>query len=89
MSYALFDRDQQALEDLMHVINPDLHDIVLLAALGKRYPVNSALGDLVWEIAADWGMAEHQLNTKARQIWASGYRPSSNIPDSIIAKGLL
>ena len=89
MTYALFDRDNDALEELMHVVNPSVDDIVLLAALGKRYPVNTALGDLVWEIAAGWGMAEYDLNAKARQIWASGYRPGSNIPESIIAKGLL
>ena len=76
MTYALFDRDQDALEDLMHVVNPDEQDIVTLGALGKRYPVNTVLGDLVWEIAAGWGLAEYDLNAKCRQIWASGFRPS-------------
>ena len=79
MSYALFDHDQRVLEDLMHVVNPDEQDIVLLAALGKRYIPQSALGELIWEIAADWGLTEHELNAKCRQIWASGFRPSHNV----------
>ena len=79
MTYALFDRDQQVLEDLMHVVNPDDQDIVLLGALGKRYIPQSALGGLIWEIAADWGLTEYELNLKCRKIWASGFRPSHNV----------
>ena len=79
MSYALFDHDQQALEDLMHVVNPDEHDIVVLGALSKRYVSDSPLGDLIWEIAAGWGLTERELNSKCRKIWASGYRPGTTI----------
>ena len=79
MSYALFDHDNEVLEDLMHVVNPDEQDIVLLGALGKRYIPQSALGELIWEIAASWGLTEYELNAKCRQIWASGFRPSRNV----------
>ena len=79
MSYALFDHDNKALEDLMHVVNPDEHDIVLLGALSKRYPPLSLLGSLIWEIATDWGLTEYELNRKCRKIWASGYRPGTTI----------
>ena len=79
MSYALFDRDNEVLEDLAHVVNPDEHDIVLLGALSKRYPPLSLLGSLIWEIAADWGLTEYELDRKCRKIWASGFRPSHNV----------
>ena len=79
MTYALFDHDQRVLEDLYHVVNPDEQDLVLLAALGKRYIPQSTTGELVWEIAAGWGLTEYELNAKCRQIWASGFRPSRNV----------
>ena len=79
MKYALIDHDCDVLEDLMHVVNPDDHDIVLLGALSKRYIPESPLGDLIWEIATSWGLTEHELNAKCRQIWASGFRPSHNV----------
>ena len=79
MTYALFDRDQVVLEDLMHVVNPDDQDLVLLGALGKRYIPQSATGELIWEIAAGWGLTEYELNLKCRKIWASGFRPSNNV----------
>ena len=56
MSYALFDHDQQALEDLMHVVNPDDHDIVWGPQQALRSP-DSLLGSLIWEIAADWNLS--------------------------------
>ena len=62
----------------MHVVNPDEHDIVLLGALSKRYiPDSPPLGSLIWEIAADWGLTEYELNRKCRKIWASGFRPTT------------
>jgi len=79
MTYALFDHDQRVLEDLFNVVNPDAHDIVLLGALGKRYIPDSAIGELIWEIAASWGLTEYELNAKCRKIWASGFRPSYNV----------
>ncbi len=79
MTYALFDHDQRVLEDLYDVVNPDDQDIVLLGALGKRYIPQSATGELIWEIAAGWGLTEYELNVKCRQIWASGFRPSTNV----------
>ena len=79
MTYALFDRDQEVLEDLYQVVNPDDQDIVLLGALSKRYIPESATGDLIWEIAAGWGLTKYELDVKCRKIWASGFRPGHNV----------
>ena len=81
MTYALFDRDQEVLEDLYQVVNPDDLDIVLLGALSKRYIPESATGDLIWEIAAGWGLTKYELDVKCRKIWASGFRPGHNVID--------
>jgi len=78
MSYVMFDRDQEALEDLLGVVNPDDHDIVLLGALCKRYPFRSDMGYLARDIAGGWGLSDSGLDAKCREIWASGYRPSAS-----------
>ena len=75
MSYAMFDRDQEALEDLLEVVNPDDQDTVTLGALMKRYPADTVLGELISEIASRWGLSEDSLNAACRKIWANGYRP--------------
>lgn len=79
MSHALFDHDQRVLEDLCHVVNPEDQDIVLLGAISKRYIPQSATGELIWEIAAGWGLTEYELNLKCRRIWSSGFRPSHDV----------
>ena len=79
MTYALFDRDNEALEDLMFVINPDEQDIVTLGALAKRYPQQSDLGMVIRQISAQWGFTEEALELRCREIWASGFRPSHNV----------
>ena len=38
MSYAMFDHDQEALEDLLEVVNPDNHDLVLLGGHVQALP---------------------------------------------------
>ena len=79
MSYAMFDHDQEAFEDLLQVVNPDDHDIVLLGALCKRYPLRSDMGYLARDIAGGWGLSESDLDAKCRGIWASGYRPKTTV----------
>ena len=89
MSYAQIDRDDETLEDLLEVKHPDLHDYVLLGAIASRYQYPHPLAILTQDIAEGWGLTIEQLQAKCRTIWASGYRPGSEIPESLHAKGLL
>ena len=89
MGYAQIDHDDEALEDLLAVKNPDIHDYVVLGAISSRYQYPHPLAILTQDIAEGWGLTIEQLQAKCRTIWANGYRPGSSIPDSIIAKGIL
>ena len=89
MCYAQIDYDDEALEDLLAVKNPDIHDYVVLGAISSRYQYPHPLAILVQDIAEGWGLTVEQLRAKCRVIWANGYHPGSDIPESLHAKGLL
>ena len=76
MSYALIDYDDEALEDLLAVVNPDDHDKVVLGAITQRYPYPHPLGVLAQDIAEGWGYTQEELFKQCRSIWASGFRPT-------------
>jgi len=73
----MIDHDDEALEDLLVVKAPTPHDMVVLGAIASRYPYPHPLAVLAQDIAEGWGLTTQQLQTKCRQIWASGYRPSN------------
>ena len=77
--YALIDHDDEALEDLLAVVNPDDHDYVVLGAIVSRYPYPHPLAVLAQDIAEGWGLTTQQLQAKCREIWASGYRPGTTV----------
>ncbi len=74
--YAMIDIDDEVLEDLLLVVNPDEQDLVTLGAITKRYPFPHPLAILAQDIAEGWGLTEQQLMTRCRFIWSSGFRPT-------------
>ena len=77
--YAQIDRDDEALEDLLDVVNPDTQDKVVLGAILSRYQFPHPLAILAQDIAEGWGLTTEQLRAKCRAIWAGGYRPKHQI----------
>tara|TARA_B100000035_G_scaffold315377_1_gene335619 strand:+ start:2099 stop:2377 length:279 start_codon:yes stop_codon:yes gene_type:complete len=77
MSYAQRDRDREVLDRLLEVGIPSVHDTVVLGALLFRYHYPDELRILSQDIMEGWGIAEHDLLSECRRIWAGGYRPTN------------
>ena len=73
--YATIDYDDEMLEDLLIVVNPDTQDKVVLGAISLRYEFPHPLAILAQDIAEGWGLTLEQLQKECRAIWAGGYRP--------------
>lgn len=77
--YAMIDVDDEHLEDLLQVVNPDTQDKVVLGAILSRYDFPHPLAILGQDIAEGWGYTTEQLRHECRAIWAGGYRPRHSI----------
>ena len=75
--YAMIDHDDETLEELLALRDPDEHAKVQLGAISMRYPYPHPLGVLARDIAEGWGLTLEQLYAECRAIWASGYRPGT------------
>ena len=76
MNYARRKQDEEVLQDLIQVVNPDDQDIVTLGAIVLRYDMPDVLTSVSLDIAERWGFTEEALMKKCRSIWVGGFRPS-------------
>jgi len=76
MNYARRKQDEEVLQDLIQVVNPDDQDIVTLGAIILRYDVFDVLASVSLDIVGRWGFTEETLMKRCRSIWAGGFRPS-------------
>jgi len=71
----MIDIDDENLEELLLVVNPDEHDLVLLGAITLRYPYPHPLAIVAQDVAEGWGLTKEELMRRCRTIWSAGYRP--------------
>lgn len=78
--------DRPVIESLLLVSQPSDRNLVDTARLLSRYrgaTLSPDLWDKLQQALGRWGLTEDELNTRARVIWASGWRPSMDHADAI------
>lgn len=86
-THPLYATDRDLVDSLLgHQGEPGPEQLTAAGRLFSRYDgFPGALdiqGDLVKTLAL-WKLTRDELNTKTREIWASGWRPGRTLPDEV------
>lgn len=78
--HPLYDTDRNVVDRLLAHSSPDRQDIVDCARLFTRYELFNGARDISNDLQhclRTWNLTRDELNTSARTIWQSGYRPAA------------
>ena len=77
MKFAQRGMDELRIESLEAVESPTDDDKVSLCCLLMRYQGDPEFGSRTCDIIASWGHSPDTLMNECREIWLSGYNPTS------------
>ncbi len=85
-SHPLYSTDRDLVDKLLAKKVPADGDLVDLARLLLRYegfPGSLDIQSDMMKILSLWGLTREKLNLKTRKIWNEGYRPGSDVEESV------
>ena len=85
-NHPLYIVDREHLNRLISKDMPEDEDLLDIARLFMRYEGFPGAKDIQLDIAKilkTWGMTQETLNSKTRDIWSKGYRPSNYADENL------